>query len=90
MITIGVDVHTHVHAAVAVDAAGVILGEWRGATTAADWQALLAWAGALRAPRQWGSAGAWNYGRGLAQFLVAQGETVYPINPRWTADRRRA
>jgi transposase len=33
--------------------------------------------------------GAWNYGRGLAQFLVAQHETVYEVNPRWTADRRR-
>jgi transposase len=89
MITIGVDAHKRMHAAVAVDAAGVILGEWRGANTATDWQALQAWAGALGASRQWGIEGAWNYGRGLAQCLVAQGETVYEINPRWTADRRR-
>jgi transposase len=89
MITIGVDAHKRMHAAVAVDAAGVILGEWRGANTATDWQALQAWAGALGASRQWGIEGAWNYGRGLAQLLVAQGETVYEVNPRWTADRRR-
>ncbi len=30
MVTIGVDAHKRVHAAVAVDATGVILGEWRG------------------------------------------------------------
>ena len=53
MITIGVDAHKRMHAAVAVDAAGVILGEWRGANTATDWQALRAWAGALGASRQW-------------------------------------
>ena len=28
-------------------------------------------------------------GAGLAQYLVAQGETVYEINPRWTAKQRR-
>ena len=37
----------------------------------------------------WGVEGAWNYGRGLAQCLVAHDETVYEINPRWTAKQRR-
>src|SRR3712207_1996860 len=87
MITIGVDAPTRMHAAGSVAAAGVLLGAWRGATTATDWQTLQAWA--LPAPRQWGSEGAWNYGCGLAQFLVAQGETVDDIKPRWTAARRR-
>lgn len=40
-------------------------------------------------PRQWGIEGAGNYGRGLAQYLVGQGETVYDINPRWTAQERQ-
>jgi transposase len=39
--------------------------------------------------RRWGIAGAGNYGRGLAQHLTAAGETVYDINPRWTAQGRR-
>ena len=43
----------------------------------------------LGSPRQWGIAGAWNYGRGLAQHLVASGETVYEVNARWTAQGRR-
>jgi hypothetical protein len=33
---------------------------------------------------------AWGYGRGLAQHLAATGETVYEINARWTALRRRS
>ncbi len=41
-----------------------------------------------RAERRWGIEGAWHYGRGLAQHLVAQQETVYDINPRWTARER--
>ncbi len=40
-------------------------------------------------PRQWGIEGAGNYGRGLAQHLVAADKTVYDINPRWTAGERR-
>ncbi len=36
-----------------------------------------------------GVEGAWGYGRGLAQHCVTTGETVYDINPRWTAAGRR-
>ena len=89
MVTIGVDAHKSLHQALALDAAGTILGQWRGANTADDWQRMLAWAQTIPGPRQWGIEGAWNYGRGLAQFLVAQGETVYEVNPRWTAERRQ-
>lgn len=89
MVTIGVDAHKSVHQAVALDDTGAILGSWRGANTPARWQQLLDWAATLPGPRQWGIEGAWNYGRGLAQFLVAQGEPVFEVNPRWTAAGRR-
>src|SRR3712207_1144943 len=89
MVTIGVDAHKRIHAALALDDAGTVLGHWRGANNATGWQELWHWATALPGPRQWGIEGAWNYGRGAAQFLVAQGETVYEVNPRWTAERRR-
>ncbi|MDQ5851191.1 MAG: transposase, partial [Chloroflexota bacterium] len=88
MVTIGVDAHKTVHQALALDDAGTVLGHWRGANTAHEWQQLLTWAQTLPGPRQWGIEGAWNYGRGLAQFLVRQGETVFEVNPRWTAERR--
>ena len=89
MVTIGVDAHKAVHQALAKDDAGTILGSWRGATTPDCWQQLLAWATTFPGPRQWGIEGAWNYGRGLAQFLVAHGEVVFEVNPRWTAGGRR-
>jgi len=89
MVTIGVDAHKRVHQAVVLDERGTPFDSWRGANTCEHWQQLLAWASTLPGPRQWGVEGAWNYGRGLAQFLVAQGETVYEVNPRWTAEQRR-
>ena len=89
MVTIGGDAHTRMHAPVAVDDASVILGTWRGSNTLAAWQALHVWAHPFPAPHQWGIEGAWNYGRGVAQYLGTQGETIYEINPRWTAHRRR-
>lgn len=90
MVTIGVDAHKRVHVAVALDEAGQTVSRWKGANTAEGWEALRRWAAALGASRQWGIEGAWNYGRGLAQHLVAAGETIYEINPRWTALGRRS
>lgn len=104
MLTIGVDAHKRVHAAVAVDALGRAVAQWRGANTPDGWQALTRWAEALSEPlsaertalgaertmeRQWGIEGAWQYGRGLAQQLVATGERVVDVNPRQTAAMRR-
>lgn len=89
MITIGVDAHKRVHMAVAVDAAGRELARWRGPNSVAGWQALARWAAAFGGPVHWGIEGAWSYGRGLAQHLVASGAAVYEVNPRWTAAGRR-
>ncbi len=87
--TIGVDAHKSTHMAVALDAAGQESSHWQGANNAEGWADLQAWAQNLGEERQWGIEGAWNYGRGLAQYLVAAGEVVYDINPRWTAAERR-
>lgn len=89
MVTIGVDAHKGVHAALAVDAGGTILGTRRVANTPTGWQEVYTWACAFPGSRQWGIEGAWNYGRGLAQMLVSAGETVYEVNPCWTAQRRQ-
>ncbi len=89
MISIGVDAHKHVHAAVAVDDAGRELGQWRGPNSKHGWHRLAAWCEEFGPERHWGIEGAWSYGRGLAQHLVSTGETVYEINSRWTAFGRR-
>ncbi len=91
MITVGVDAHKRVHVAVAVDGLGRELGQWKGLNTLDGWKNLQKWATELGSPRQWGIEGAWNYGRGLAQHLVSAEETVYEVNPAFTAlGRRRA
>ncbi len=89
MLTIGVDAYRQMHVAVAVDVPGREVARWRGANRPDAWPQVLDWAVALGSPRQWGIEGAWNYGRGLAQALVAAGETVYDVNPRLTAQGRR-
>jgi transposase len=91
MLTIGVDAHTQQHTAVALDALGKVVDQRDVPNTPDGWTALVEWAHALAPIRQWGIEGAWNYGRNLAQHLVDAGETVYDVNPRWTAaERRRA
>jgi transposase len=89
VITIGVDAHKRVHMAVAVDGAGREITHWRGPNSIEGWQQLARWATALGETVRWGIEGAWNYGRGLAQFLVAGGAAVYEVNARWTAAGRR-
>jgi transposase len=90
LITIGVDAHKSMNAAFALDGAGKELESWEGPNTEAGWHSLLKWAVNLGPDRHWGIEGAWGYGRGLSQHLVAAGETVYEINARWTALRRRS
>jgi transposase len=89
LITIGVDAHKRVHVAQAIDDAGRDVGTWSGPNNVTGWRALREWAVGLGEAREWGIEGAWNYGRGLAQFLVELNEEVYDINPRWTASKRR-
>lgn len=90
MITIGVDAHKRVHVAVALDETGRELGHWRGPNSATGWQDFMRWASDLGGERRIGIEGAWGYGRGLAQHLVADGESVYEVNARWTAIGRRS
>jgi hypothetical protein len=85
MLTIGVDAHTRVSMAVAIDVAGRAVARWRGPTTAGGWRALEVWSTTLDTVRQWGSAGAWHDGRGLAQSLVAAGAVVDAVTARLTA-----
>ena len=89
MITIGVDTHKRVHAAVAIDAQGQELASWRGSNRAKPWAAPHAWAREVGEDRIWGIEGAGQYGHGLAQALVTAGETVLEVNPRLTAETRR-
>jgi transposase len=90
MITFGVDAHKRIHVAVALAESGQELGAWRGANSQEGWTELLSWSSAFGDVGHWGIEGAWGNGRGLAQHLVKAGETVYEINARWTAGKRRS
>ncbi|MEZ4523168.1 MAG: IS110 family transposase [Thermomicrobiales bacterium] len=86
---IGVDCHKWQHTAALLNDQGQILDWWQGDTTPAGWQDLLQWVQGVGDERQWGLEGSGNYGRGLAQFLVTQGEVVYEVNTRLTVLGRR-
>jgi hypothetical protein len=89
MLTVGVNAHKRTNMAVVFDAAGREVARWRGANSGAGWQEVAAWATALGPEIRWGIEGAWNNGRGRAQFLVEAGATVDEVNARWTAAGRR-
>jgi len=87
VIWIGVDAHKQVHQAIALGTEGPV-SERTIANTPQAWAALLEWAQQWP-ERIWAIEGAWYLGRGLAQYLAAQGERVHEVNGRWTANRRR-
>lgn len=89
MNVVGVDAHKSIHVAHAIDDAGKPLRSWQGKNSPAAWSDFARWLEQLGAPCEVGIEGAYSYGYGLAQSLVARGFTVYDINPRWTARERR-
>lgn len=86
---IGVDCHKWQQTAVMLDEQEELVATWQGGTRPEDWQALLDWAVANGNERCWGIEGSGHYGRGVAQFLVSQGEPVVEVNTRLTALGRR-
>lgn len=90
MISVGIDAHKRLHVAVALDEHGRELDHWRGPNHERGWLDFSAWLERLGPERRVGVEGAWGYGRGLAQELIARGEYVIEINPRWTALGRRS
>lgn len=89
MIWIGVDAHKKVLVATAINDAGQVVARWKGKNGVPDWQEFFSWVTALEEPALIGIEGAYSYGRGLGQSLVARALTVYDINPRWTAAYRQ-
>jgi transposase len=76
VITIGVDAHKQVHVAVALDDAGREVARWHGPNSVDGWQQLAQWSATLGELCRWGIEGAWNYGRGRAQYLVGTSAEV--------------
>jgi transposase len=85
MIVIGVDVHKHSLAAVAVDEVGRGLAEWGGPVGGA----VLSWARSLEGERLWVIEDCRHVTRGLEQKLLSAGERLVRVPPRLTGPERR-
>ena len=90
MLTIGVDPHKRLLVACAINEAAQPLARWAGDNNRAGWEAFLSWSADLSQPVQVAIEGTGSYGAGLARCLTSRGFTVYEVNPRWTAQGRRA
>lgn len=84
-VIVGVDTHKHVHVAVAIDDAGVRLGEHRIPVDTVGYQQLERWANGLGRVGAFGIEGTGSYGAGLASFLRRQGHQTVEVN---RGDRR--
>jgi transposase len=87
--TIGVDAHSQVHVAAAVDAQGRTMAEFATGSTAAELDRFVGWVRSLPAPRLVAVEGAKGYGRMLTLRLLAAGETVVDVATNLTAEGRR-
>lgn len=84
-VIIGVDTHSALHCAAAVDASGRLLGWEEFPASTGGYRELVVWARRFGNPRQAGMEGTGAYGAGLARFLLAEGVDVREV-PR--PDRR--
>jgi transposase len=79
-ITGGVDTHSRTHHAAAVDQVGRVLGDHEFPTTAAGYQALLAWLRSFGRVVKVGVEGTGSYGAGLARHLSAHGIELVEVD----------
>lgn len=90
MIVIGSDPHKRNHAFAAVEAAtGELRSSEAVAASTAGAQRALSWARSLGEERVWAIEDCRHVSGPLERFLVAHGERIVRIAPRWTADARR-
>ena len=85
----GVDTHSDVHVAVAVDGLGRRLGELAVPTTLAGSQQLERWAGGLGAITAFGVEGTASWGANLTRYLREHGHDVIEVNRPDRSTRRR-
>ena len=88
-IVIGVDTHKDAHVAVAMSAAGAVLGDKRFPTTAAGYRHLLNWAREHGDLRRAGVECTSSYGAALTRYLLGEGVTVIEVGFPDKATRRR-
>jgi len=88
-ITGGVDTHSEVHVAAALDSVGGLLGTREFPATAAGYAGLLGWLGKFGDVALVGVEGTGSYGAGLARYLAAHGIRVVEVDRADRQDRHR-
>jgi transposase len=88
-ITGGVDTHSEVHVAAALDPVGGLLGTREFPASAAGYAGLLDWLGEFGDLALVGVEGTGSYGAGLARYLTAHGVRVVEVDRADRQDRRR-
>jgi transposase len=88
-ITGGVDTHSEVHVAAALDPLGGLLGTREFPATAAGYAGLLGWLEKFGDVALAGAGGTGSYGAGLARYLAARGVRVVEAGRADRQDRRR-
>jgi len=87
---IGVDTHKRAHVLVAIGEQGQTCGSRKIANTPEGWAAALEWGKGWEHECIWGVENSGSLGKGLAQFLLEQGEEeVREIVPHRTAQYRK-
>ncbi len=87
---VGVDTHKKTHTLVAIDEYGRTYGSRSIANTPEGWAAAFEWRRSFEGEWVWGVENSGSLGKGLAQFLLGQGEEqVCEIVPHRTAQYRR-
>ena len=89
VITGGVDTHSEVHVAAALDPVGGLLGTREFPATAAGYAGLLGWLGKFGDVALVGVEGTGSYGAGLARYLAARGVRVVEVDRADRQDRHR-
>jgi transposase len=88
-VTGGVDTHSEVHVAAALDSVGGLLGTREFPATAAGYASLLGWLGKFGDVALVGVEGTGSYGAGLARYLAAHGVRVVEVDRADRQDRHR-
>jgi transposase len=89
VITGGVDTHSEVHVAAALDRVGALLGTREFPATAAGYAGLLGWLGRFGDVALVGVEGTGSYGAGLARYLARHGVRVVEVDRADRQDRHR-
>ena len=79
-VIVGVDTHTHMHVAVAIDSRGIRLGAHSFGADSEGYRALLTWAEAYGGIEAVGIEGTGGYGVGLSRTVHRAGHRVVEVN----------